>query len=107
MSRDRQSRGFQVFDLVANLTADGLVRGLAAAGAMFVARRTIIVLWRTISGKEPPLHPEDPQVSLPEAVGWAALTAATMQTARLLAIRAADSRMRSGPDREPASTSNG
>jgi Protein of unknown function (DUF4235) len=107
MSRDRQSRGFQVFDLMTNLTADGIVRGLAAAGAMFVARRTVIILWRTISGKEPPLNPEDPQVSLPEAVGWAALTAATMQTARLLAIRAADNRMRSGSDREPASTADG
>jgi len=107
MSRDRQSRGFQAFELMTNLTADGIVRGLAAAGAMFVARRTVIILWRTISGKEPPLNPEDPQVSLPEAVGWAALTAATMQTARLLAIRAADSRMRSSPDREPASTGGG
>jgi len=107
MSKDRQSRGFQVFDLMTNLTADGLIRGLAAAGAMFVARRTVIILWRTISGKEPPLHPEDPQVSLPEAVGWAALMSATMQTARLLAIRAEDSRTRSAPDREPADTASG
>jgi hypothetical protein len=107
MARDRQSRSFQVFDLMTNLTADGIIRGLAAAGAMYIARRTVIILWRTISGKEPPLHPEDPQVSLPEAVSWAALTAATMQTARLLAIRAADSRMRSGPEREPTSTPSG
>jgi hypothetical protein len=107
MARDRQSRGFRVFDLMTNLTADGIIRGLAAAGAMFMARRAVIVLWKTISGREPPLHPEDPEVSLPEAVGWAALTAATMQTARLLAIRAADSRLRSGPDREPADAANG
>ena len=107
MARDRQSRGFQAFELMTNLTADGIIRGLAAAGAMFITRRTVIILWRTISGKEPPLHPEDPQVSLPEAVSWAALTAAAMQTARLLAIRVADSRMRSSSNREPADTASG
>jgi Protein of unknown function (DUF4235) len=106
MPRDRQSRSFQVFDLMANLTADGIIRGLAAAGAMFLARRAIIVVWTKVTGKEPPLHPEDPHVSLPEAVGWAALTAATMQSARILAIRAAESRLRS-PDRESADAAQG
>jgi Protein of unknown function (DUF4235) len=101
MARDRQSRGFQVFDLLTNLTADGIMRGLAAAGATFAARRAIIIIWTKVMGKEPPTHPEDPQTSLPEALGWAALAAVTMQTARILAIRATESRLRS-PDRESA-----
>jgi Protein of unknown function (DUF4235) len=106
MARDRQSRGFQVFDLLTNLTADGIIRGLASASAMFLSRRLIIILWTKATGKKPPLHPEDPKVALPEAVGWAALAAATMQTARILAIRAAESRLRS-QDREPADAPNG
>jgi hypothetical protein len=99
MSRDRQSRGFQIFDLMTNLTADGVIRGLAAAGATFAARRVAVILWTKIMGKEPPAHPEDPKVSLSEALSWATVTAVSMQTARILAIRAAESRLRS-PDRE-------
>jgi Protein of unknown function (DUF4235) len=106
MSRDRQSRGFQILDLMTNLTADGVIRGLAAAGAAFAARRVIVVLWTKIMGKEPPAHPEDPQVSLPEALGWGTLAAVTMQTARILAIRAAESRLRS-PDRESIDAADG
>jgi hypothetical protein len=106
MSRDRQSRSFQLFDLMTNLTADGLIRGMAAAGATFAARRVIIILWTKITGKEPPAHPEDPQVSLGEALSWGTLAAVTMQTARILAIRAAESRLRS-PDRESADAVDG
>ena len=106
MARDRQSRSFQMFDLLTNLTADGIIRGLASAGAVFISRRLVIILWTKATGKEPPVHPEDPKVALPEAIGWAALAAATMQTARILAIRAAESRLHS-PDREPADAANG
>ena len=106
MARDRQSRSFQVFDLMTNLTADGIIRGLAAAGATFAARRVIIILWTKVTGQEPPAHPEDPQVSLPVALGWGTLAAVTMQTARILAIRAAESRFRS-PDRESIEAAEG
>ena len=106
MSRDRQSRSFQTFDLLTNLTADGLIRGLAAAGATFAARRAIVIVWTKITGKEPPAHPEDPRVSLGEALSWGTLAAVTMQTARILAIRAAESRLRS-PDRESADAVDG
>jgi len=105
MARDRQSRGFQAFDLLTNLTADGLIRGLAAAGATFAARRVIVILWTKITGKEPPAHPEDPQVSLAEALGWGTLAAVTMQTARILAIRAAESRLHNS-DQPSADTAN-
>jgi len=105
MARDRQSRGFQAFDLMTNLTADGIIRGLAAAGATFAARRVTVILWTKVMGKEPPAHPEDPRVSLPEALGWGTLAAVTMQTARILAIRAAESRLHN-PDHESADTAN-
>jgi len=107
MADRRQSRGWQLFDLMADLTAEGLIRGLAATGAMFVTRRVVTMAWTKAMGKEPPTHPEDPQVALSEALGWSLLTAVSMQVARLLAVRAAERRMHSGQDREPAGITNG
>jgi Protein of unknown function (DUF4235) len=106
MPRDRQSRGFQIFDILTELTADGVIRGLAAAGATLLTRRVLVIVWTKVMGKEPPAHPEDPKVSLSEALGWGTLAAVSMQTARILAIRAAESRLRS-PDRESADAADG
>jgi hypothetical protein len=103
MAERRQSRGWQLLDLMADLTADGLIRGLAATGAMFITRRALTMMWTKAMGKEPPSHPEDPQVALSEALSWSLLTAVSMQAARLLAVRAAGRRMRSSRDQEPAS----
>ena len=107
MADRRQSRGWQLFDLMADLTADGVIRGLAATGAMFVTRRLVTVVWTKAMGKEPPSHPEDPQVALSEALSWSLLTAVSMQVARLLAVRAAGRRMHGGQEREPAGTADG
>ena len=57
--------------------------------AAFVARKVITVAWTKATGKEPPTHPEDPQVALPEALGWSMLAGITVATARVLATRAA------------------
>jgi NhaP-type Na+/H+ or K+/H+ antiporter len=76
------------------------VSALAAMVAAFVARKVITFAWTKITGKEPPTHPEDPQVALAEALGWAALTGVTVEAARLLATRAAVRRTYSGPERE-------
>ena len=107
MADRRQSRGWQLLDLMADLTADGLIRGLAATGAMFITRRLVTMVWTKATGKEPPSHPEDPQVALSEALSWSLLTAVSMQMARLFAVRAAERRLRSGQDNEPASIANG
>jgi len=105
MPRNRQSRGFQLFDGLTNLTADGIVAGLAALGATFIARKVLAFLWTKVTGKEPPTNPEDPEVALPEALSWSMLVGLVLGSARVLAIRAA--RSRSHTAREPADTPNG
>lgn len=73
------------------------VGGLAAVAAGFATRKVMTLAWKGITGKEPPEHPEDPEVRLAEAVGWAAMMAVAMSTARLLATRVATRRMHSAP----------
>jgi Protein of unknown function (DUF4235) len=77
------------------------VSAAAGAAAGFGARKVISFAWKKITGKEPPEHPEDPQVALGEAVAWALLVGAVGGTARLLATRAT-SRRQQDPDAEPA-----
>jgi hypothetical protein len=69
--------------------------GLAALAAAFATRKLIALVWTQATGKEPPVHPEDPQVKLGEALGWAIVTGVAMETARLLATRAATRQVRS------------
>ena len=75
-----------------------------AMAAAFIARKLITFAWTKATGKEPPTHPEDPQVALTEALGWSVLTGVTVEAARLLATRAAARRTYSGPESEPAKT---
>jgi Protein of unknown function (DUF4235) len=75
----------------------GLVVGFAAA---FGARKMLVFAWKRITGKEPPEHPEDPQVSLGEALGWALVLGVGVQLARLLALRATTKRIAGPSDSE-------
>jgi hypothetical protein len=84
-----------------------VVSAVAAMAAAFIARKVITFAWTKATGKEPPTHPEDPQVGLTEALGWAMLTGVSVEAARLLATRAAARRTYSGPDREPATAAKG
>jgi Protein of unknown function (DUF4235) len=84
-----------------------IISALAAMAAAFVARKVITFAWTKATGKEPPTHPEDPQVGLPEALSWSMLTGVTVEAARLLATRAAARRTHSGPDSEPANAVDG
>jgi hypothetical protein len=68
--------------------------GLAALAAAFVTRKLIALVWTRATGKEPPVHPEDPQTGLREALTWAVVTGVGMEAARLLATRAATKRVR-------------
>jgi len=61
---------------------------LVGAGAAFAARKLLSFAWTKITGKEPPEHPEDPQVALREALIWGILLGAGVHTARMLATRA-------------------
>ena len=79
--------------------ADGgnrVLTGLVGLAAAFGARKVIHFLWKRITGKEPPEHPEDPQVALGEALAWGLVIGAGVHVARLLATRATSKRI-SGP----------
>jgi hypothetical protein len=79
-------------------TGSKVVTALVGAGAAFVARKLLFFGWKKITGKEPPEHPEDPQVSLREALIWGVVLGAGVHTARLLATRAT---IRHQPGSEP------
>jgi hypothetical protein len=64
------------------------VNALAGMAAAFVVRKLLSFAWTKITGKEPPEHPEDPQVALGEALAWGILVGAGVHTARMLATRA-------------------
>jgi Protein of unknown function (DUF4235) len=72
------------------------VSALTGAAAAFVARKLLIFGWKKFAGKEPPEHPEDPQVALGEALVWGVVLGVGVSTARMLAIRAATARSRRG-----------
>ncbi|HLX48887.1 MAG TPA: DUF4235 domain-containing protein [Streptosporangiaceae bacterium] len=76
--------------------ASRAIGGIAAAAAGFVTRKVMSRAWKRITGKEPPEHPEDPEVALGEAIGWAVTMGVAMATARLLATRLTAKRMQ-GP----------
>ncbi|MGO9080117.1 MAG: DUF4235 domain-containing protein [Streptosporangiaceae bacterium] len=68
------------------------VSGVAGAAAAFGARKAMSVAWKRVAGKEPPESPEDPAVSLAEALVWALLVGAVVNTAKMLAVRVANRR---------------
>jgi hypothetical protein len=71
------------------------VAGMAAAfAAAFVARKLITFVWTKATGREPPVSPEDPEVGIKEALGWAVVTGVGLEAARLLATRAATKQVR-------------
>lgn len=60
-----------------------------AIGAAMVARKLVTSGWTAATGKQPPANPEDPEVSWPEAIGWAVASGAVIGVARLVATRKA------------------
>lgn len=79
------------------------VNALAGMAAAFVARKLLSFAWTKITGKQPPEHPEDPQVAFGEALVWGIVLGAGVHTARLLATRAAS---RNAPALEPAAAAD-
>jgi hypothetical protein len=74
-----------------------LISGVVGFAAAFGARKMLVFAWKRITGREPPEHPEDPQVALGEALSWALVLGVGVQIARMLALRAASKRI-AGPD---------
>ena len=75
--------------------------------ASFVARKAITVVWTKVTGKKPPVNPEDPGVAFVEALSWSVLTGVTVATLRLLATRAVARRALTSADREAADAADG
>ena len=61
----------------------------AALGAAALAKKGLNTTWRAATGKNPPANPADPDVSLGEAVLWAAVSGTLIGVARMLATRRA------------------
>ncbi len=59
----------------------------AAIGAAAIAKKGLNTSWRAATGKNPPANPADPDVGLPEALMWAALSGTLIGVARMLAAR--------------------
>lgn len=76
-SSDSSSKFYSAFSLV------------AALGAATVAKKALNTSWRATTGKNPPANPADPDVSLAEAVMWAAVSGTLIGVARMLAARRA------------------
>lgn len=75
-----------------------VVTAVVGFAVAFATRKLIHFAWKSITGREPP-EPEDPQVGLGEAIAWVALTAVSVQLARMLATRAT-SRRPAGDDEQ-------
>jgi len=56
---------------------------VAAAGAF----RGLQLTWKQVTGKEPPLGPDDEQAPLGRAIAWTLVMGAVITTARMIAIR--------------------
>lgn len=58
---------------------------IAAVIGALVARKSLTLVWKAATGKEPPANPEHPTVTWPEAVSWAVVSGAVVGLARLAA----------------------
>ena len=76
-STDSNSKFYSAFSLV------------AAVGAAALAKKGLNTSWRAAAGKNPPANPADPDVSIGEAVLWAAVSGTLIGVARMLAARRA------------------
>jgi hypothetical protein len=74
-----------------------VMAALAAVAAAWIARKVITFGWTKVTGKEPPGNPEDPHVGVAEALSWAVILGVSIESARLLATRAATRKMRQPP----------
>jgi hypothetical protein len=79
------------------------VFGLGATTAAGVAaRKALNTTWKVSTGKKPPKNPEHPDVSMAEAVAFAALSGVMVGLARMLASRKAAEYYRKSTGHLPA-----
>jgi len=74
----------------------------ATVVAGIAARKAMTTSWKVATGKNPPQNPEHPDVSIGEAVAWAALSGVAVGLARMLASRKAAEYYRKSTGHLPA-----
>jgi Protein of unknown function (DUF4235) len=70
--------------------------------AGIAARKAMTTSWKLATGKQPPANPEHPDVSMGEAMAWAALSGVTVGLARMFASRKAAEYYRKSTGHLPA-----
>ena len=60
--------------------------------AGMLTRKLLTKTWTSVTGNEPPVNPEHPEVTWVEALSWAVLSGVAVALARLVATRAAADR---------------
>lgn len=79
------------------------IYGLASySGATILARKAMNTTWKISTGKPPPKNPAHPDVSMGEAVAWAAMSGVAVGLARMLAARMAAEYYRKSTGHLPA-----
>ena len=77
--------------------------GLASTvGATFAARKALTSTWKVATGKNPPVNPAHPDVSIGEAVAWATVSGVAVGLARMFASRKAAEYYRKSTGHLPA-----
>ena len=66
--------------------------GMAAAAGAF---KGLQLTWKRVTGKEPPVGPDDRQAPLGRAIVWTLVMGAAVTTARMIAIRYTSKLLRS------------
>jgi Protein of unknown function (DUF4235) len=64
-----------------------MLKHAAGMGAAAGAYKGLQFVWKTVTGKEPPLGPDDPQTPLGRAIVWTLVMGAGITTARMIAMR--------------------
>lgn len=84
----------------------------AAVVAAIASTQAVNLTWRAALGRKPPASPENPEVTMREAIAWAVISGSAAQIARIVATRkAVDYWMRSTgqlpPGIKPSQLSSG
>ncbi|MFC7403529.1 DUF4235 domain-containing protein [Georgenia alba] len=66
-----------------------LVSAVATLGATVVTTKAITVGWRAVTGHEPPVDEDDPEVEWWEVIAFTVVSGALLGVARHLALRGA------------------
>lgn len=69
-----------------------VVGGLVGLGTAWAARKLLGIVWVRATGKEPPIDPDSPEVSMGEAIGYAVLMGVGMSVAQIVVNRTAKKR---------------